>query len=254
MIGLVVVSHSRALAEAAVHLALQMGGEHPPAVRVAAGGPDDDLGTDAVAIAAAIDEADSGDGVLVLMDLGSAILSAETALEFVGAPERVRLSAAPFVEGLVGAVVTAAGGADLDTVAAECATAGEAKRRQLGDTAGNADGVPDAGGVPDGAGASASGTDPVDGEASFEAVVVNPSGLHARPAATFVKAASRHDAEVRLVDLTAGSAEVSARSLLALMALGVRQGSRVRVSARGPEAQAALDELRTLIDDGFGEV
>lgn len=243
MIGIVAVSHSRALAEAAVHLALQMGGAEPPAVRLAAGGPDGDLGTDAVAIAAAIDEADSGDGVLVLMDLGSAILSAETALEFAAAPERVRLSPAPFVEGLVAAVVTAAGGAGLDEVAAEVAGAGEAKRRHLGSTA-------------DGAQqpvrpASA----PADGptEQAFEAVVVNPSGLHARPAATFVKAASRYDADVRIIDLDAGSDEVSGRSLLALMALGVRQGARVRVSASGPQAQQALDELRALIDDGFGE-
>lgn len=242
MIGIVTVSHSRALAEAAVELALQMGGAEPPVVQVAAGGPDDDLGTDAVAIASAIDAADSGDGVLVIMDLGSALLSAETALEFVAAPERVRLSPAPFVEGLVAAVVTAAGGADLDTVAAEVRGAGDAKRRQLGDAV---DPAP-----PTKEDVRAS---PGSGERSFEAVINNPSGLHARPAATFVKAASRHDADVRLADLTAGSDEVSARSLLALMALGVRQGSRVRVSASGPEARAALDELRTLIDDGFGE-
>lgn len=239
MIGLVAVSHSRALADAAVELALQMGGENPPTVRVAAGGPDGDLGTDAVAIAAAIDEADSGDGVLVLMDLGSAILSAETAREFVAEPDRVRLSPAPFVEGLVAAVVTAAGGADLAAVAAECATAGDAKRRQLGED--------------DGAGVSASGTGEAAAEASFEAVVTNPSGLHARPAATFVKTASRYDADVRIADLDTGSEEISGRSLLALMALGIRQGSRVRVSASGPEAPAALTELRALIEDGFGE-
>jgi len=239
VIGLVAVSHSRVLAEAAVELALQMGGENPPTVRVAAGGPDGDLGTDAVAIAAAIDEADSGDGVLVLMDLGSAILSAETALEFVAAPERVRLSPAPFVEGLVAAVVTAAGGADLATVATECATAADAKRRQLG-TDGDT-------------GVSASGAERGETDASFEAVVTNPSGLHARPAATFVKTASRYDADVRIVDLDTGSDEISGRSLLALMALGIRRGSRVRVSATGPEAQTALAELRTLIEDGFGE-
>ncbi|SDO56519.1 Phosphocarrier protein HPr /dihydroxyacetone kinase DhaM subunit [Microbacterium sp. ru370.1] len=243
MIGIVAVSHSRALAEAAMELALQMGGAEPPVVRVAAGGPDDDLGTDAVAIAAAMDEADSGDGVLVLMDLGSAILSAETALEFAAVPEHVRLSPAPFVEGLVAAVVTAAGGAGLDEVAAEVAGAGEAKRRQLGSTA-------------DGAqqpARPASAPDDEPAAQAFETVVVNPSGLHARPAATFVKAASRYDADVRIVDLDAGSDEVSGRSLLALMALGVRRGSRVRVSATGPQAAQALDELRTLIDDGFGE-
>lgn len=252
MIGIVAVSHSRALADAAVHLALQMGGEQPPGVRVAAGGPDGDLGTDAVAIAAAIDDADSGDGVLVLMDLGSAILSAETALEFVAAPDRVRLSSAPFVEGLVAAVVTAAGGADLDAVAAEVRGAGAAKQRQLGeDEAASADhdDEPTAHGTDSPASEPAGDRDAI----SFETVVVNPSGLHARPAATFVKAASRYDAEVRIADLDAGSDEVSARSLLALMALGVRQGARVRVSASGPQARQALDELRALIDEGFGE-
>lgn len=259
MIGLVAVSHSSALAEAAVELALQMGGEHPPAVRVAAGGPDGDLGTDAVAIAAAIDDADSGDGVLVLMDLGSAILSAETALEFVAAPDRVRLSAAPFVEGLVAAMVTAAGGADLAAVAAEVRGAGAAKQRQLGDTGEPASaGIAPGGHAPDGSasGKQASEQAGAAGDAdalSFEAVVSNPSGLHARPAALFVKTASRYDADVRIVDLDAGSDEVSGRSLLALMALGVRQGSRVRVSASGPEARPVLEELRAAIDDGFGE-
>jgi dihydroxyacetone kinase phosphotransfer subunit len=251
MIGLVAVSHSRALAEAAVEFALQMGGAEPPTVRVAAGGPDDDLGTDAIAIAAAIDEADSGDGVLVLMDLGSAILSAETALEFVSAPERAVLSSAPFVEGLVAAVVTASGGAHLDAVAAEVTGAGEAKRRQLGGA--DAPSPPAGGEQRDGAAPVASGSAEGEAPVSFEAVIVNPSGLHARPAATFVKTASRYDADVRIVDLDAGSEEVSARSLLALMALGVRTGARVRVTATGPQARQAVDDLRALIDDGFGE-
>lgn len=240
MIGIVAVSHSRPLAEAAVDLALRMGGDEPPTVRVAAGGPDGDLGTDATAIAEALDEADSGDGVLVLMDLGSALLSAEMALEFATSPDRVVLSPAPFVEGLVAAVVTAAGGATLAQVAAEVAGAADAKRRQLG---GGADDAP----------APAPATDPA-GEISFETTVINPSGLHARPAATFVKAASRYDADVQITEVGGESPAVSARSLLALMALGIRQGTRVRVTATGPEARPALDELHKLIDEGFGEV
>lgn len=244
MIGIVAVSHSRPLAEAAVDLALQMGGDDPPTVRVAAGGPDGDLGTDAAAIAEALDAADSGDGVLVLMDLGSALLSAEMALEFATAPERVVLSPAPFVEGLVSAVVTAAGGASLADVAAEVAGAADAKRAQLGsaepETAAEAAAPPPAPSTAD--------------ELSFETTVVNPSGLHARPAATFVKAASRFDADVRIADLDGSAEPVSARSLLALMALGIRQNSRVRVTASGPQARDALAELRALIDDGFGEV
>jgi PTS hybrid protein len=120
-VGLVVVSHSRALADAAVVLARGMLPGRELAVEVAAGDVDGGLGTDATAIAAAMTAADSGDGVVVLMDLGSAVLSAETALELVDddARERVVLSPAPLVEGLVGAVVTAAAGATRDQVAAE---------------------------------------------------------------------------------------------------------------------------------------
>ena len=120
-VGLVVVSHSRALADAAVELARGMLPGREQAIAVAAGDVDGGLGTDATAIADAVTAADSGDGVVVLMDLGSAVLSAETALELLDddVRERVVLSPAPLVEGLVGAAVTAAAGADRDRVAAE---------------------------------------------------------------------------------------------------------------------------------------
>jgi phosphocarrier protein FPr len=120
-VGLVVVSHSRPLAEAAVALARQMLPGREVAIEVAAGTDDGGLGTDAVAVSAAMTAADAGDGVVVLMDLGSAVLSAETALELLDDDlrERVLLSSAPLVEGLVGAAVVAAGGADRDRVAAE---------------------------------------------------------------------------------------------------------------------------------------
>lgn len=242
MIGIVVVSHSAPLAQAAVDLARQMGGDTPPIIEIAAGIADDGIGTDAIAIAGAIDRAAGDDGVLVIMDLGSAILSAEMALDFASPKARVVLSAAPFVEGLVAAVVLAAAGADLDAIAGEALGALSAKREQLGAAA------------PEPTTAATSERD--GGAASdhfFDAVVDNPSGLHARPAALFVKAASRHDADVRLADLDRGGAPVPGRSLIALMALGVRPGSRVRVSASGPDADAALAELRTLFDDGFGE-
>jgi phosphoenolpyruvate---glycerone phosphotransferase subunit DhaM len=120
-VGLVVVSHSRPLADAAVTLARQMLTGADVAVEVAAGTDDGGLGTDAFAISEAIAAADSGDGVVVLMDLGSAVLSAETALELLAddVRDRVLLSPGPLVEGLIGAVVVAAGGADRDRVAAE---------------------------------------------------------------------------------------------------------------------------------------
>lgn len=133
-VGIVVVSHSRPLAEAAVALARGMlPGRHLP-VEVAAGDVDGGLGTDATAIATALATADDGDGVVVLMDLGSAVLSAETALELVddGLRERVVLSPAPLVEGLIGAVVTAAAGAPLAAVAAEAVRGLAPKQAHLG--------------------------------------------------------------------------------------------------------------------------
>lgn len=238
MIGIVVVSHSRALAEAAVALASQMAGAGGPAIRVAAGTPDGGLGTDAAEIAAAIDAVASPDGVLVLMDLGSAILSADLAREFITTDARVVLSAAPFVEGLVAAVVTAAGGADLDAVNAEAGGALAGKDAHVSPASPPPPSTP---------------APPAADEVAFEAVVTNPSGLHARPAAAFARTAGRFDARVRISDLDTGSASVAGDSLISLMALGVRQGTRVRVTATGRQARQVADELRGLVEGGFGE-
>ncbi|PID96680.1 MAG: phosphoenolpyruvate--protein phosphotransferase, partial [Actinomycetales bacterium] len=81
MISIVVVSHSRELAEAAVALAREVATDGPQ-VAIAAGMPDGGFGTDATAIAKAINEVANDEGVLVLLDLGSAILSAQMSLEF----------------------------------------------------------------------------------------------------------------------------------------------------------------------------
>lgn len=139
MTGIVVVSHSLPLAEAAVDLARRMVREDAPRIEIAAGitapgAQEPGLGTDASAIIGAIERAGDAQGVVVLMDLGSAILSTETALELLGAEAAgtVRLSAAPLVEGLVGAVVTAAAGGDPEAVARDAEVAMEAKRLQLG--------------------------------------------------------------------------------------------------------------------------
>src|ERR1035437_5226948 len=104
----VVVSHSEARAEGVVALAREMGGDELSLQ--AAGGMDEPgvLGTDAERVRAAIERAMSDDGVLVLMDLRSALMSAEFALEMVGeSAGPVRLSDAPLVEGAVAAAVAA---------------------------------------------------------------------------------------------------------------------------------------------------
>ena len=244
MIGIVVVSHSPALARAAVDLALVMGGESPPEIRVAAGAAAGATGTDAVAIAAAIDEVASPDGVLVVMDLGSAILSAGMALEFSHADVPVLLSDAPFVEGLIAAVVVAGAGGSLDAVNAEARRALGGKTAQLEGT-GRAAPAAYSTTIPDAVAPA--------GAVTFEAVIANPSGLHARPAAVFVKTVGRYDADVRVTELGSGKAAASGASLISLMSLGVTQGTRVRVEATGPDAEAVARELEELVADGFGE-
>ena len=119
MVGLVIVSHSATLAEGVVELAREMGGEDV-AIEAAGGmaDPPGAIGTDAGACMAAIERAASPDGVLVLMDLGSAVMSAEMAVEMVdGRRDRSLLCEAPLVEGAVAAAARARAGADLDEVA-----------------------------------------------------------------------------------------------------------------------------------------
>lgn len=116
MVSLVLVSHSLQLAEGLADMLAQIGTTDVP-VRVAAGTEDGRLGTSSDLVAAAIGAADNGDGVVVIPDLGSAVLSVRLALEAYDASDRVILVDAPFVEGAVAAAVTAASGADLDGVA-----------------------------------------------------------------------------------------------------------------------------------------
>jgi PTS hybrid protein len=120
-VGVVLVSHSAKLAEGLADLVRELGGEQVPVV--AAGGMDDgSLGTSYGRIEQAVREADRGAGVLLLGDLGSALLTVRTLLDEgvgdgSGAPGAV-LADAPFVEGAVAAVVTASAGGDLEAVRA----------------------------------------------------------------------------------------------------------------------------------------
>jgi dihydroxyacetone kinase phosphotransfer subunit len=114
VVGIVVVSHSADLANGVVELAGQMAG---PQLRLTAAGgtADGALGTDAAALRAAIEAADDGDGVLVLGDLGSAILTIRQVIEDTG-NGHVRLADAPIVEGAVAAAVMASVGSSLEDV------------------------------------------------------------------------------------------------------------------------------------------
>ncbi|HKX15980.1 MAG TPA: dihydroxyacetone kinase phosphoryl donor subunit DhaM, partial [Propionibacteriaceae bacterium] len=237
MVGIVVVSHSPELARAAVELALQMIKGSAPRIEIAAGTSDDRLGTDPAAVAEAIVAADDGEGVVVIMDLGSAVLSADHALELLPEPGiQVRLVPAAFVEGIFAAVISAAAGAQLDAVARDAEEALHAKAAQLGQaepvTGANVITIPPA--------------------VVAKATIVNPDGIHARPAALIVEALASLEAQVSIA--TDRSAPVSARSPTALMALGTRAGDVLKIEADGAGAEAAVDRIVALVRDGFGEM
>ena len=123
-VGLVVVSHSARLADGVRELAEQVAQGAVP-VRAVGGASDGSLGTNALAIVEAVDSLAEAEGVLVLTDLGSAVMSAETALEQLDAErrERVRQADAPFVEGTVAAAVEASIGSGLERVLAAAESA-----------------------------------------------------------------------------------------------------------------------------------
>lgn len=253
MVGIVIVSHSARLAEGIVELAREMAG--PDVAIVAAGGldmPDRPLGTDAALIMRAVEQAWSEDGVLVLMDLGSAVLSAEMAAEMLPDEQRskVVLCEAPVAEGAVAAAVAARLGQSLAAVANEARGGLAGKAAHLGAQPGQgaaggqpppADRAADAGGVDGG------------GRLELRIPVTNPLGLHARPAARFVQTAGQFDATVTAENLTTHAGPASARSLNGVATLGVQQGHDVLVRASGPQAAAALAALRELALRNFDE-
>jgi PTS hybrid protein len=115
MVGIVLVSHSFELAHGLADLTSQVAGDE---VRIepAGGGPDGSLGTSGDTVRDAIKRADCGEGVVVLADLGSSILTVRHLLEG-HTNGHVRLVDAPFVEGAVAAAVMSAAGQSLDDVA-----------------------------------------------------------------------------------------------------------------------------------------
>ncbi|MGG5172856.1 dihydroxyacetone kinase phosphoryl donor subunit DhaM [Pseudarthrobacter sp. J1738] len=230
-VGLVVVSHSSKIAEGAVELAAQMA---PDVKIVAAGGTDDGrIGTSLELVMDAMGSAESGGGVVVLTDLGSAVMTAESALEFIGSPPDILLADAPLVEGLVAAAVAAQGGGTLEQVksAAEHAL------------------------LPAGFGAAATATSGATGAGLAETapavtgefVLPNQLGLHARPAAVLAGALSALDVEIEING-------VDAQSIMMLMSLAAKQGSTLSVRATGPDAQKAVDFVGQKVQEGFGEL
>ncbi|PPF75747.1 dihydroxyacetone kinase phosphoryl donor subunit DhaM [Pseudoclavibacter sp. Z016] len=231
-VGIVVVSHSAPIAEGLVELAGQMAED---VTIVPAGGTEDGrIGTSFELIERAVATAQSGEGVAVFTDLGSAVLTAETVLEMLDDDAGdVRLVDAPLVEGTVAAAVAAAGGASLDAVS------------RAGESAWHRNGA-----AQDASGAEQSAPSAADEaaapRASTKVEIVNEQGLHARPAAQLVSVAGKFDAQI-----TIGGAD--AESLLRIISLGASKGQEIEVSATGAEAEQAVTEIAALISSGFGE-
>ena len=129
-VGIVLVSHSAALAEGAADLASQVAGGPGGVAVIPAGGTDDGgLGTSEAKVADAIKRADRGAGVLIIPDLGSAVLTVRALLaDPEDLPGRVELADAPFVEGVVAATVMAAAGVDIEAVRAAAEEAWNARK------------------------------------------------------------------------------------------------------------------------------
>ncbi len=228
-VSIVVVSHSEKIADGAVELAAQMA---PDVELLAAGGTKDGrIGTSLEKVLAALDKAAGGDGVVIVTDLGSAVMTAESALEFAEDASEMLLADAPLVEGLVAAAVAAQGGGDIQTVkrAAE-AVRGPASQAQppASQTAGEG---------------AAAGSGP---DYTGDFVLVNQAGMHARPAAKIAGGLSSLDAEVRVNG-------VDGASMTALMTLAAGKGSVLHVEAWGTDAERAVEYVRGLVQAGFGE-
>lgn len=247
MIGLVLVSHSEMLAAGVLELIEQMvQGGTPIALAGGTDLPDAPIGTDPAKVAAAVTTVlthHDVSSVVVLMDLGSAIMSAEAALELL--PETLRqrtyLCEAPLVEGALAAAVRAKIGGTLAQVFADARGALDAKREQLADWQQLAPFDQDV-------------ALPVHTHAAHSAeltiILPNRLGLHARPAARLVTLAAQYDAHVTLLH---DGRTVAATSLNQVVTLGARQKDVIVVRATGEQALAALAAIEALALDNFGD-
>ncbi len=125
MVGIVIVSHSAKLAEGVVDLARMMAKTAPIA---AAGGLEDgSFGTSFEKISNAVDEVYSDDGVLILMDMGSAVMTAEMVMESME-DRKIVLADCPVAEGAVTAAVGSEAGSDLEEILADLEQVGTQKK------------------------------------------------------------------------------------------------------------------------------
>ena len=242
MVSLVLVSHSLQLAESLADL-IQHIVKEDVNIALAAGvdDPEHPWGTDVIKIQQAIESVYSDNGVVVLMDLGSAVLSAEMALEFLNREQqtRVKLCAAPLVEGAIAVAVIAATGADLETVITEAQQSLMPKLSHL-----ESSNI-----TPQVKSSSQLLTKPL----TCILTLKNALGLHLRPAAQLVTIANQFSSDIQVKNITKSSNFVNGKSLNQLMLLGVRAGDEIEIEVKGDDAPLVFQEIKKLIANNFGE-
>jgi phosphoenolpyruvate-protein phosphotransferase/dihydroxyacetone kinase phosphotransfer subunit len=247
-VGLVIVSHSAQLAAGVAELATQMTQGATP-IAPAGGAANDVLGTSVDKILAAIQAVDGPGGVLILLDLGSAILSTEMALEMLEDDQRehIALSFAPLVEGTLAASIEASLGRTLAEVKAAAEKTAQPEQLQMLKPL-SSSAAEDANVLPPSSELVSQPTAPTYLEAQL--VLTNPTGLHARPASLFVQTAHRFQASIQALGR---GKQAEATSIIGVLSLGVRQGDTLTIRASGAEAAQALDALSTLVHANFYE-
>ena len=245
-VGIVLVSHSAKLAEAVVELAKQMTQEPVP-IAIAAGmdDPENPFGTDVIKVQQAIESVYSDAGVLVLMDLGSALMSTEMAIEFLSPTQRnhIKISKAPLVEGAISAIIQASLGANIQQVMAEADAALTVKISLV-----NVDEI-----VPN---QTIINNKNIEQETQYKEIKVtvkNQLGIHARPAAKLVGIANKFQSQITLQNLTKNSYKINAKSINQIITLAVKKGDEVAITATGNDADLALTKIQELIINHFGE-
>lgn len=253
-VGLVIVSHSTQLAAGVAELAGQMVQGKVP-ISAAGGAFDDSLGTSADKILAAIQSLDSPDGVLVLLDLGSALLSAEMALEMLGDEQRrhTRLTFAPLVEGAVAAAIEASLGRAISEVqqAAE-KVSGREQLQALKPVSEQQEQDASEGAAAISAIAAPPAQMADSGALTVTILLTNPTGLHARPASLFVQTAAKFQATIH-AQVQGKTLQANAASIMDVLSLGARRGDTLVLRASGADAEAAITALSELVQADFYE-
>lgn len=248
MVNIILVSHSKKLADGVAEMVKQMTASEAVKILTAAGIGDDnqELGTNAMEIMEAIESVYTEDGVLVLMDLGSAILSTEMALDLLSDEMKanIKVCPAPFVEGAIAAAVQAGLGASLQEVYKEAMQALRMKTEQLEDALGE---------LPKVEPAIEENEAKDDHKREITLVIPNKTGLHARPAVLFVKTIGSYDATVMVKNLTENKGPVEGKSLISVLTLAARQGHEVHISAEGKQKDEVVEALIDLFDRNFDE-